>query len=210
MTYGSGRLRRILKLCATTGLALAALRLTGCPRTAAYSPPVLLPDEIAAVVKNRASVAVPANDPFAQVGPGTVEDALGNLDGCWALYRQTMDYGEYDRELFDSYEFYRFDAATGVAKYQKYNAAVSSDWAYYLSEEGHYTVHDAGEIKVIWDTSIQGNLQIGRVTAYALTWEQKASAPLSKVTVRGDQMRIMVLFSGAQPDERVFTRYACP
>jgi hypothetical protein len=204
-------MRTNAKLCADSGLALLATLLSGCPTADTFTPPIL-PHEIAAVVQNHASVTMQADDPFAQVEPGTVEDALSNLDGCWALYRQTMEYGDWTTGLlpFDSYEFYYFDATTGVARYQEYDVAVSGEWARYLSDEGHYTVQGAGQIKLVWDTSVQGDLSSGRVSAYALTREQKANTPLSKVTVRGDQMRIMVLFTGALPDERVFTRYTCP
>jgi hypothetical protein len=192
-----------------TGLFLA-----GCPTATTFTPPVL-PTEIASVVQNYLSVALQANDPFAQIEPGTVEDALSNLDGCWALYRQVLADGS-DAQvpagtpLVDSYEFYHFDAATTVAQYQEYNKAVSTETAFYVSLTGHYTLVDNSQVQVIWDAAAYSDPTTGEVTTHTYTAAEKADQPGSKVTIRGNQLRIKVESTTVTTDERVYTRYTCP
>ncbi len=199
----------LVAICATIGLLLV-----GCTTPVTFTPPVL-PDQIAAVVQNHASVALQANDPFAQVEPGTVIDALSNLDGCWALYQQILADGSdtsiaAGTPLFDSYEFYHFDAANLTAQYQIYNAAVSSETAFYVALEGHYSIVDTSQIQVVWDTAAYSDPTTGQVTTHTYTDAEKASQPLSKVTVQGNQMRIKVESADAKSDARIYTRYTCP
>jgi hypothetical protein len=188
--------------------------LGGCPTTTTFTPPVL-PTEIASVVQNYLSVALQANDPFAQVEPGTVEDALSNLDGCWALYRQVLADGS-DAQvpagtpLVNSYEFYHFNSTTTAAQYQTYNAAVSTETAFYVSLTGHYTLVDNSQVQVVWDEAAYSDPTTGKVTTHTYTAAEKASQPVSRVTIRGNKLRIKVESTTVATDERVYTRYTCP
>jgi hypothetical protein len=173
-----------------------------------------VPGEVTFVVQNRATFTQQPDNAFAQVEPGTLVDALSNLNGCYGVYYVLAADGKDPQvpagtPVLDAYELYSFDPATGAAKFQLYEHAVTGGLWIFVAYEGHYALGDTNQINVTWNTVTYSDPDTNEVKTETFTGTEAGSKAALRATLSGDQFRVRAE-TATGTDCRIFVRFTCP
>jgi len=181
--------------------------LPGTPVTVSELPP-----QLQAIADDPNSFLAPADDPLANITPGTPIDDLSELTGCWGTYgagELLEDGSRYD--VF--YEAYQFDADAGTVNRWVFTAAWLFVPPVVVIDEGTYRVLDDGRIEIQVDRWTLVDLDTGVGRRFE-DLPELVSVTEKLITLDDDQILLGVPWfvdeQTGQPAGRIFRRFDCP
>jgi len=190
----------------TTLLATGGCFFPGLPATLTQ-----LPSELQIVVDDPNDFTPPADDPLANLTPGTAVDDLSNLTGCWGWFEAAEPAVGGPATGF--YEVYQFDADAGIANRWVFTPPFLAIPPIVATDEGSFTPHDDGRIEIRLDRYTIIDMRTG------LGWEftelpDDIAVFDRLVTLDGDQLLVgdpaYVDEETGEPIGRIFARFDCP
>jgi len=184
----------------------------GCTAFIAPAAPLTaLPAELDLVVNDRNTFSFDQSEPLATLAPGTVQDNLGGVDGCWgsASFSQAVS-GE--RPVIGIYWVFAFDAGTGTYRsWGLQESYLGEAFVIGWEESGSYEV-EGNDTLIL--TRLDGAL-LDPLTGEETAVDESTDNTMQFLATReGERLRLH--FGSADRkavdpgDDEIYTRFDCP